>query len=578
MTANDEEYDGEFDDETFRERLLANPGPALLWLLGLGVLLALESGRIAIGVRRVGGVAWFVVERIAAAPAWVEGNVAETLGSAAGTIGFLLTALLLLALASVLVKWLFVPVSLARLLGIDRGDTTEEFIERGLITAGLAVLVLLVIATPVGGLLDSAAAWINQGLQSAGEFRTLTTPETIPNEGHRTPEGGWEGTFMGLSPAWAWAIRVVVVYAYALALLAWFWKGYTTFRTHYRETDWTPRDDAVNRFRTHYWGIFGLLVVFAFVVMAVWAPALAPVDAEANLYTPYENEFEYFDEETETVRETTHGTANLQTRSQGGEQNVGPLSYDEFNRWHPVGTNQDGKDLFTMLVYGARTSLVIGLTAIGIATTIALVMSLVTAYYKGLIDILTIIASDTIISIPAFLLVLLLSVIFQEANHPVAAVYDGGLLLALIFAGVYWPGLWRSIRGPSLQVAEQEWVDAAKSFGQTPAVTMRKHMAPYIAGYIMIYASLLLGGVIIATAALSFLGLGINPPTPEWGRMVDEGRSYVPTVSWHISTIPGIMVVLVVTGFNALGDGIRDAMDPESEVGTADATAAGGGG
>jgi peptide/nickel transport system permease protein len=228
-------------------------------------------------------------------------------------------------------------------------------------------------------------------------------------------------------------------------------------------------------------------------------------------------------------------------------------------------------------VFGTRTSLVISLTAIGLATSIALGMSLITAYYKGVVDVLTVITSDTIISVPAFLMVLLLSVVFQEANHPIAAVYDGGLLLALIFAFVYWPGLWRSIRGPSLQVAEQEWVDAAKSYGQSPFQTMRKHMTPYIAGYIMIYASLLLGGIIIATAALSFLGLGVNPPTPEWGRMVSEGRSYISTQSWHIATIPGVFIVFVVMGFNALGDGIRDAIDPESDVGSGDAATTGGG-
>jgi peptide/nickel transport system permease protein len=236
----------------------------------------------------------------------------------------------------------------------------------------------------------------------------------------------------------------------------------------------------------------------------------------------------------------------------------------------------------TEIVYGARTSLVISLTGVGLGLFIALLLSLVTAYYKGLVDLITIVASDTIISIPAFLLVLLIMTLFDQSNKGYAGqlmdVYNGGLVLALIYAGVYWPTLWRSIRGPSLQVAEQEWVDAAKSYGQTPLMTMRKHMAPYVATYIMIYGSLLLGGAIILTAALSFLGLGISAPTPEWGRIVDQGQSYIATSSWHISTIPGLMIVFVVVGFNALGDGVRDAIDPESDVGEgADAAATGGG-
>jgi peptide/nickel transport system permease protein len=565
------------DDMTLRERIVTNPRPALLWFAGLALLVAVELGRFARGAIAFGDALWFLITGLAKGPGWVEGNVAGTLGSAAGSIAYLLTALLFLGLAAVVVKWLFVPISIVDRLGIERSAGQEELIERGIIALGLGVFAALLVWTPLGGVLDMIVTTIKGGIESVASMQTLTSRETIPNQGYQNPDGsGWEGTFMGLSPAWAWAVRVLVIYAYAFLLLGWLWKGYDVFREHYREADWTPRDDSIDRFRTHYWGIFGLVIVFAFVVMAIWAPALGPVTAEGNLYSPYENEFQYT--EDGEVKTITHGAANINTRSQGGDSNVGPMSYDQYNRWAPLGTNQDGKDLFTFVAFGARTSLVIGITAIGLGTLIALVLSLVTAYYKGLVDLLTIIASDTIISIPAFLMVLLLSVVFQEANHPIASIYDGGFLLALIFAGVYWPTLWRSIRGPSLQVAEEEWVDAAKSYGQSPLMTMRKHMAPYIASYIMIYASLLLGGIIIATAALSFLGLGINPPTPEWGRIVSSGRSYVSTSSWHISTLPGIMIVLVVTGFNALGDGIRDAIDPESDISGGDAAATGGGG
>lgn len=563
----------ESDDETLRERITTNPRPALFWVAGALLLLALEFGRAVDGIILFGEILRFVIDGIVAIPWWIGGNVAGTFGPAAGTVALLVTTLVVLALLAVAVESL-VPWSLSDRLDLDRAQENEGTVDRLLVTAILAAVVVLAVLTP----LDFVLGQLTGLLESLSSIQTLTSRETIPNQGHRTPGGGWEGTFLGLSPAWAWGLRVLVIYAYAFVCLAWLWKGYTIFREHYREADWTPRDDSINRFRTHYWGIFGLAVVFVFVIMALWAPALGPVTAEQNIYDPYGHEFAYLD--GDTVATTTHGTANLDSRSRGGDSTIGPMSYDEYNRFAPFGTAQDGKDMFTYLVYGARTSLFIGITAIGLATAIALTMSLVTAYYKGVVDLLTIITSDTIISIPGFLLVLLLSVIFQQANHPIAGVYDGGLLLALIFAGIYWPGLWRSIRGPSLQIAEQEWVDAAKSYGQSPAMTMRKHMAPYVAAYIMIYASLLLGGVIIATAALSFLGLGINPPTPEWGRIVSDGRAYVSTTSWHIATIPGVLIVFVVTGFNALGDGIRDAMDPEAEVGGSDAEAAatGGGG
>ena len=565
------------DDRPLTDRITDNPRPALLWLAGMLLLIGAEFGRFVGGLVRFGDTLLFVFGGVGTIPGWVASNVGGTLGVVAGSVAYWVTIVLMLLLAALVVKPLFVPVSLVDRLGIERSVQQNEIIERLLVAAGVGVFAGLVVLTPLGGLLDAALGVFVGLLDSIAELPSLTGREVISNQGYQNPDGGgWEGTFLGLSPAVAWAIRVAVVYLYAFLLLAWVWKGYNVFRDHYREADWTPRDDTVNRFREHYWGLFGLAIVFAFIVMAVWAPVLGPATAQENIYSPYENEIQYVD--NGEVKTATHGTANIDSRSQGGSQNVGPMSYDDYGRWAPLGTNQDGKDLMTQVVYGARTSLVISLTAIVLGVFIALLLSLVTAYYKGLVDLITIITSDTIISIPAFLMVLLLSVIFRKAEHPLMEIYDGGLLLALIFAGVYWPTLWRSIRGPSLQVAEQEWVDAAKSYGQSPFMTMRKHMAPYVATYVMIYGSLLLGGVIIATAALSYLGLGINAPTPEWGRIVDQGYPYIATSSWHISTIPGIMIVFVVVGFNALGDGIRDAIDPESDVGEGgDAAATGGG-
>ncbi|WP_312908716.1 ABC transporter permease [Natronosalvus caseinilyticus] len=566
---------------TLRERIAANPRPAAIWAAGIAILILLELGRVGAGVVKMGGAIRVALAGFAAIPGWVYGNVHGSAGLIAAEISFAVTAVLILSVVTLILRATVVTGSLADRFGIhhDRFESTyvtEERLERIILLAVLTAVTFLVTMTPAEIAVDLVVGALTAFFEWIASLWSITSPETIPNQGYRTPGGGWEGTFLGLSPAWAWAIRVVLVYVYAFTALVWLWKGYTIFREHYREADWTPRDDSVNRFRDHYWGIFGLLVVFMFVVMALWAPALGPVGPQENIYSPYGHEFQYLDQETGELETVNHGTANLDARSQGSDP-VGPLSYDNYDRWAPFGTTSDGKDLFTYLVFGARTSLVIGIVSIGLATLIALGLSLLTAYYKGLVDLATVIVSDTLIAVPVFLMVLLLSVVFQQGNHPIADYYNGGLLLALIFAGLYWPGLWRSIRGPSLQVAEQEWVDAAKSYGQTPMMTMRKHMAPYIFSYIMIYASLLLGGVIIVTAALSFLGLGINPPTPEWGRIIADGRSYVSTESWHIATIPGILIVLVVTGFNALGDGIRDAMDPESEAGEGDVATTGGG-
>jgi peptide/nickel transport system permease protein len=433
---------------------------------------------------------------------------------------------------------------------------------------------LLLFALEAGAVVNFVTGFFGPGI----ELPTLLSRELIPNNGYVTPQGAWKGTFLNLPAAYAWAVRVVLVYAYAFVWLLWVWRGYKTFREHYRHADWTPRDDMVDRLRGHRWGQFGAVIVFAFVVMAMFAPALGPTTVERTISNPYSHHIEYYNDDGQ-LENVTVGSANLGARSQGTpDQNVGPMQYDEFGRWHPFGTLPSGKDMFTFMAAGARISLFIGLISIGVSGVIAAAFALLTAYYKGLVDLAVVIVGDSIMSLPRLLFVMLLSVVL--GGTWIAEIYSGALILALIFAGTGWPFLWRSVRGPAMQVSEQEWIDAAKSFGQRPSVTMRKHMAPYILGYLLVYASMTLGGVIIAVAGLSFLGLGINPPTPEWGRAVDIGQAYVTTSSWHISFIPGVMIVLVVTAFNALGDGIRDAIDPQSEGGEGDAevAAAGGGG
>ncbi|MGM0447831.1 MAG: ABC transporter permease [Methanobacteriota archaeon] len=575
MSTTQTDIDERDSDKSFRKLLGENPRPAAVWLGVLAVLLALEIGRVFAGIDTLFTVIGFVVALFAATPASLGGNVAGTLGPIAGAVATVVFGFVL-ALALTIPVSEYVPDAAVDVLGLELSRRGHRWAKRIGLASVLVAVAALIAYTPVGGAFSAAIAAITGGVDAlSSALPSLTSRELISNTGHRTPGGGWDDTFLGLSPAAAWTIRTGIVFAYATALLAWVWRGYETYRTHYRSADWTPTDDTVRRFRSNYWGLFGFAVVFIFVVLAIWAPAVSPVEAEHNIYEPNANTFEYLDENGE-VQEVNHVFANLDSRSDG-QNTVGPLSYDDYDRWAPLGTTNRGQDMMTHLSYGARTSLTIGLTAIGIGAFVAVVLSLLSAYYKGITDIATVMTSDTIQAIPALLLIMLVSVVFQEADHPIAQPLDGGLLLALIFAFTLWPGMWRAIRGPSLQVSEQEWVDAAKSYGQTPLRTMQKHMAPYIAGYILIYASLLIGGVIISTAALTFLGLGINPPTPEWGRLIDGGRTYVATDSWHVATVPGIAIVLVVVAFNALGDAIRDAIDPEADVDEAEAATAGGG-
>ena len=562
----------ESEESTLRDRIERNPRPAQIWMAGAFVLFVLEFSRFLSGLLAFGKAVRFLLGGISSIPGWIGGNVGDVFGHIVGAVVSDAVSLALLFVVAVVIQS-YLPWGIDDFIDIDRDSDAKVRLERLALTAILAVIALLMAFTPVGPLVRTELSVWAHVLESLSSIPTLTSRETIPNMGHRTPDGGWEGTFLGLSPKWAWATRFALVWAYVITCLVWAWKGFNVYRDHYREADWTPRDDTIRRFRNHNWGIFGLIVVVAFITLAVFAPAVSPVPAEDNIYEPYNNEFSYLNDDGE-VEQVLHGTANLNSRS-NGQNTVGINSYDEYGRYAPLGTTPDGKDMLTTLSYGARTSLVIGLSAVGLAGLIAVGLSLLTAYYRGLLDVLVVITSDTIISIPVLVLVMMILVVFQD--HPLRNPMDGGLLLSLVLALAYWPGMWRSIRGPSLQVSEEEWVDAAKSYGQSPSNIMRKHMAPYIASYIIIYASLLIGGIIITVAALSFLGLGIQEPTPEWGRLISEGRPFIPTSSWHVSTVSGVMIALVVLGFNALGDAIRDAVDPEADIGS-DGAGTGGGG
>lgn len=422
----------------------------------------------------------------------------------------------------------------------------------------------------------------------AADVPRLLSRRTVPNDGYYATAAGewvvgpayydgeeWVGTFLGLEPAHAWLVRVALVYAYAFAWLAWLRVGYVRYRRHYRVADWTPRDDVLARLRSHRWGLFGLVVVLLFATTVVFGPTLAPATNQVNNVDPYSYQVQYWDAESGSVERAFVGDANSASASKGSS-NVGPMEYDEFGRFHPFGTMPAGQDLFTFVMYGARLSLVIGVVAVGLSTVVAASLAMVAAYYRGRVDLGLVLLSDSVMALPVLLLLIMLSVVL--GGTWLANVFDGGLLLALIFAATGWPGLWRAIRGPALQVAERSWVDAARSFGQRPRTTMRKHVLPYIAGYLLVYGSMSLGGVIIGIAGLSYLGLGVTPPTPEWGRAVGLGQRYIGTASWHISILPGILITIVVIGFNALGDGIRDAIDPQSDAGAADVGGADRGG
>lgn len=427
--------------------------------------------------------------------------------------------------------------------------------------------------TTVTGILTGAGGFL-------ADLPTLFGREVIPNRGYQTPSGSWRGTFLGLEPAIAWGLRFTLIMIYALFTAYWASRGWFVYRNHYREADWSPADDIIDNLRGHQWGKFGITIVLIFVIMATFGSALAPTTVQQNIQSPYSegSEVQYLSDEG-TVETTFAGDANFNSKSKGSvDSNVGPMTYDDYDRFHPFGTLTNGRDLFTFMMGGARITMIVSATAIGGAALIAGTLSMLSAYYSGSLDLGVLTVADGVVSIPQLLLLIMVSAVF--ANTWIGGVLDGGGLLAVVFAFTTWPFLWRAVRGPAFQVAQEEWILAAKSYGQRPRRIMQKHMLPYIIGYLLVYASMSMGGIIISLSALSFLGngLGISPPTPAWGRAISLGQDYVSTQSWHISLIPGVMIVLLVTALNALGDGIRDAVDPETEGGNEGEEGAVGGG
>ena len=218
---------------------------------------------------------------------------------------------------------------------------------------------------------------------------------------------------------------------------------------------------------------------------------------------------------------------------------------------YPLGTDPLGRDVLSRLIYGARTSLTIGFAGMAIGLVVGTLSGVVAGYTRGLLDNVMMFLVDAYIALP-FLVVALTAVAVFGNSLPV-------LVLLASFAG--WGSYTRLARGQVLSVREQPYVVASRALGASPPWIMFRHVLPNIAGPLIVLATLELTTVILLEASLSFLGLGVKPPTPSWGSMIGEGRTYLNT-DWWIGVFPGVAIVLVTTSISLAGDWLRDVLDP----------------
>lgn len=276
----------------------------------------------------------------------------------------------------------------------------------------------------------------------------------------------------------------------------------------------SPGTRSRRRIRLNYLTGSGLAIVTGFVIIAILAPVISP-------YDPY--------------------AANIPHARAGSSAE------------HLLGTDELGRDILSRLLYGARLSLLAGFGTVAMAALVGVPLGLLAGYFGGAADTAIMRVMDVLLALPYLLLAL-----------AVVAILGPGLTNAMIAIAIWTlPSYARITRAAALSVRQEAYVEAAKAVGQGDVRILLRHVLPNCLSPIIIQSSLRIGAAIVAVAALSFLGFGAQPPTPEWGAMLNSGRAYLRSAP-HIVTYPGVAILLVVLGFNLLGDGIRDVVDPRS--------------
>ena len=266
--------------------------------------------------------------------------------------------------------------------------------------------------------------------------------------------------------------------------------------------------------------LFGLAIIAIIVVCAVFAPLVAP-------YDPGEQFFEGL---------TLEGA---------------PLPPNP-QFW--FGTDLLGRDLLSRLIFGAQTSLVIGIVANGIAVFIGALVGITAGYFRGWVGTVLMRFTDLMMSFPALLLAIVLAAIFKPSLW----------IVAMVIAMVNWVQVARVLYTETRSLAEREFVDAERSLGAGSGLILWRHILPHLVSTIVVWATLGISTTVLLEATLSFLGIGVQPPTPSWGNIIFENQTYFATAPWLVF-IPGAAIILLALAFNLLGDALRDILDPTQQ-------------
>jgi peptide/nickel transport system permease protein len=235
-----------------------------------------------------------------------------------------------------------------------------------------------------------------------------------------------------------------------------------------------------------------------------------------------------------------------------GERLIPPIGMEGWKAGHPLGTDRHGRDVLSRLIYGARISLSVSVVGILLTGAIGSLIGLIAGFYGGWTEAVLMRLVDVSLSLPGILIAVLLSVAFEPSFTNV--------IVVVVF--LLWPSYARLTRGETLGLKQQDFVALARTAGCSNITIMFRHIVPNLVPSILVLATLHVGYVIVLEAALSFLGVGIPPPTPSWGVMVSDGRGLIER-AWWVSILPGIAILVTVLSLNMLGDWVRDRLDPK---------------